>query len=454
MSRPKFFRDPVHVQLRFENVALDKAPPKDAVGRRSWVIRKLIDDPVFQRLRHIRQNGLANFVFHGAEHSRFTHSLGVCHLAGINYEFVKRNCSERVEEDEHLQVMAAALLHDIGHGPFSHTLEEVLNEIDVEFHHEAMTLKFISSEDSTIHQTLVSLDPSLPEALLPFFDKKRRREPHWKFKIVSSQLDADRLDYLMRDSLYCGIKGHGFDLARIQDLMYHHENKIAVDIGALEAVEAYLVTLDHLYRAIYYHHAVRAATVMLTQAFSRASKLYRAGDRSIVPDFGGGNLVRDLFEKGINIEVGKYGRLGEFHFWQCLDIWRESKDFVLSNLSSRILGRSLFKAIELREASHRKYAELTARAKELAQQMYPDLDQETVDNFVIHDGPERTSYKAYTWKPEESAEDSIWLIGDGEPCPIEESQQSPIIEGLKRSRYFERLIMPDDVKLALMEAMK
>ena len=129
MPRPKFYRDPVHGQIRFDRV--DQAEPPAAgspPGRTlSWLIHRLIDSREFQRLRHIRQNGLVNLVFHGAEHSRFGHSMGVCYLAREMYARITRNMGDPVEPRRRLATCAAALLHDIGHGQFSNVLEEILH---------------------------------------------------------------------------------------------------------------------------------------------------------------------------------------------------------------------------------------------------------------------------------------------------------------------------------------
>ncbi len=234
MSRPKFFRDPVHVQLRFEDVDLSKPPSKNSAAMISWSARQIIDCIPFQRLRFIRQNGLANLVFHGAEHTRFTHSLGVAHLAQLMYERICRNMDSEEDDEIKFCTVIAALIHDVGHGPFSHALEEILSENGVPFHHENMTLKLLLDPESPINKFIAGIDKSLPEKIAAYFEQERRKQDHWAYKIVSSQLDADRLDYLQRDALFCGIRGQGFDLERILDLLCHSEEKrIAVERGAI-----------------------------------------------------------------------------------------------------------------------------------------------------------------------------------------------------------------------------
>lgn len=453
MSRPKFFRDPIHVQLRFEPVNLDLPIPEEGATRRqSWLLRKLIDTPEFQRLRLIRQNGLANMVFHGAEHSRFSHSMGVMYLAKTMYNCLVRNMGESGDQEEtELAVVTAALLHDIGHGPFSHTIEEVLNEIGVDFHHETLTVRFIL-EDGNVNHLLRQVDPIFPDVVSAFIDKTKRNEDHWSYKIVSSQLDADRLDYLQRDAYYCGLKGHGFDHPRILDLLIHHEGtRIGVDIGALEAVESYLVALDQLYRAIYYHHAVRAANRLLTSVLKRAVYLSQDNPAILGP---AGSGFRELTEKGERIALRQYARLGEHQVWALIDGWRDHEDPTLADLSTRLIGRRLLKTISPPAESYEDFQKIKAlheEARAVAVSNVDYIDEDNVDLYVCEDGPNRTSYKTYDWKPE-SANESIWIMGEtGEPEPLEECSQSKIVQGLKQTKYFPRLIMPYEVRELLRE---
>lgn len=447
MSRPKFFRDPIHLQIRFAPADLRESAPKDdAEKRQSWLLRKLIDAPEFQRLRFIRQNGLVNLVFHGAEHSRFNHSIGVMYLARTMYKCMIRNMDEVSNPEQEMCVSAAALLHDVGHGPFSHTLEEILKDLKVEFHHEQMTVRFLL-ENTNINKMLSEIDPGLPKAVAAFIDHKLRPEDNWRYKLVSSQLDADRLDYLLRDAYFCGLKG-GFDLMRILDLLQHNEGRqIGVDEGGLEAVEAYLVTLDQLYRAIYYHHAVRAASTLLNSTIKRAIRLSRGGDKTIFR--WRSHPLRQLAEKGSAVDLAEYESLGEHHLWVLIDEWRRHKDPILSDLAERVRSRRLFKSIQVSLTSHKEFKEyndLINRAKEITKKVYPHVDDETVEYYVCEDAPERTSYKPYNWKSE-SLSDTIWIMSQsGKSRPIEDEDTSSIIQGLKKTHYFPRLMMTEEVR--------
>ncbi|MCB8821924.1 HD domain-containing protein [Microvirga rosea] len=451
MARPKFFRDPIHQQLRFEDVDLNAACPAGPFPKRmSWLLRRVIDDPAFQRLRFVRQNGLANLVFHGAEHTRFTHSLGVSYLAQTMFERICRNNNIVGAEDDELRTVTAALLHDIGHGPFSHTMEEILGEANVNFHHEAMTLRFIQDPQSSIHKLLVQVDQQLPKLLTPFFDKAARQKDHWSYKVVSSQLDADRLDYLQRDATFAGLRGHGFDLERILDLLSTDDDKrIAVERGAIESIEAYLVTLDQLYRAVYYHHTVRAATKMLTSLFRRAVNLYKSGDKQILRAGGDDIPLKALVDHGQAIDLAIYARFSEFHLWHLMDTWRDHKDPIIRELSSRLLERRLFKTLPVDPGDYQGTNKRMERAKAEVRKQYAAFANEAVDYFVMYDEPSRTSYKTYDWKPE-SSEDSIWLVGGGKNAvPLEADNESTIIQAFKNRRYFPRMIVPPEVRDSL-----
>jgi hypothetical protein len=238
-------------------------------------IKDLINTEAVQRLRWIRQNGLSHFVFNTIEHSRFTHSLGVAFVARRMIDRILLNSGLEDHQkawDWKYEIIAAALLHDIGHGPFSHSMEEILYAInpdlpkEEQFDHENMTLRLIQ-EDTQVNKALKACSEDLPNRVAEFFLKKdKRQKDHWRYRIVSSQLDADRLDYILRDAQMAGLKGAGFDLDRILQHLYvmsPDQTYFILDRKAIEALESALLANDQLYRAVYYHRKVRAATAML-----------------------------------------------------------------------------------------------------------------------------------------------------------------------------------------------
>src|SRR5262249_35614570 len=383
MSRPKLFRDPVHIQIRFERVDLASKPPAGVLNKFGWIGQKVIETGTYQRLRFIRQTALANLVYHGAEHSRFTHCLGVAHLAEIMYQKILRNIGEQEDEERHLATVVAALLHDVGHGPFSHTLEDILTK--EHFDHEKMTLRYITEPESEIYKVLYPVDSALPKIVASFFDANMRIPDHWTYKIVSSQLDADRIDYLLRDALFAGLKGPAFDVERVLDLLMQHDNAIAVNERAIEAVESYLVTLDIMYRAVYYHHTVRAAQSMLSTLFKRAVFLHRKGHADIFPQPPSGeNLIKRLVDEGQTISLSLFSRLSEYHFWYLIDFWRCHEDKILQFLANRLLIRDLFVSCEVGER-YAEYEELKARASDIAISDFSDFGEDVAEYFVVLD---------------------------------------------------------------------
>jgi HD superfamily phosphohydrolase len=452
VARPTFYRDPIHGQLRYDNVDIaNTLPSSDGEKRLGWLIRRLIDCPEFQRLRHIRQNGLANLVFHGAEHSRFTHSMGTAHVAREMFDCITRNSDAKPEDEHLLATVAAALLHDVGHGPFSHTLEEILSECGVEFDHERMTQRILE-EETQIKSVLAEVDNSFPGTVAAYVDKKKRKTDHWSYRLVSSQLDADRLDYLLRDARFCGLQGHGFDLPRLLDFLTQLDGtRVAVDRRAIEAVEAYLVTLDHMYRAVYFHHTVRAASRLLESLLSRAIELYKNGDSAVLrPGTTDRSPVVELIEKGTGIDLADYLRLGEYHVWGLIDHWQRHPDAVLSDLARRLTERRFPKTVEVPDEKYRELQRLERRAADLTRETLSFVDEKSVRFYVLVDEPERTSYKQYDWRTEEPDE-SIWIVGmPTPPTPVEKYASSKIVQGLKDTRYFPRLIVIDEVRKKLL----
>jgi HD superfamily phosphohydrolase len=194
MSKERIYRDSVHNIIRLETDKPDGA-----------LLARLVDTVEFQRLRRVRQLGLAHFAYQGAEHSRFTHSLGVMHIATRILNKLRR--SYDITDEQYLAIRVAALLHDIGHGAFSHVLETILD-----FHHEAFTVEAVLSSETEVGQILSKHSPGLARDVADIILGKFK--PMALAQLVSSQLDVDRMDYLLRDSLMTGAKYGIYDFER------------------------------------------------------------------------------------------------------------------------------------------------------------------------------------------------------------------------------------------------
>lgn len=451
LRRPYIFRDPVHGDITFARDGLHT------------LVRQIVDEEVFQRLRSIRQNGVLNLVFHGAEHSRFSHSLGAAHLAGRMYDAACQNSSLSPSREERKLTVLAALLHDVGHGPFSHLLEEVLGK--KLFHHETMTARLLTEADSPICKHLREHDPELPEKLLPFVEYKKRAENHWYYALVSSQLDADRLDYTARDAMMAGVLSHRFDRDRLIGALYVWKSQpsvddppneeLAVDDRALDVIENYLFALHHLYRSIYFHHTVRAASWLLNAALRRARLLAQQDEKlrnELFPDTG---LERDplwvLFEHGSRVPLSTYTKLDEPHVWSLVQRWRTVGDPTLQDLCNRLKQRRYLKAMGV-SANLDESLPMLEAAKAHTRKLHPNLD---ADSYVHFDRIGRETYRPYRWKVDkktEIGEKPILLLSKaGYLRPIEHEAESTL--KLLDARFdVTRLLVLEEVRNLLHHA--
>ncbi|WP_437763862.1 HD domain-containing protein [Sorangium sp. So ce281] len=451
LRRPFIFRDPVHGDIAFARDGADE------------LIRKIVDDEIFQRLRGIKQNGVLNLVFPGAEHSRFAHSLGAAHVAGRMYDAVCQNSGRANSAEDRKLTTLAALLHDVGHGPFSHLLEEILGKKI--FHHETLTSRILTEDGSPIATCLREHDKELPEKLLPFIDYKKRKPRRWYYGLVSSQLDADRLDYTARDAMMCGIVSHRFDRERLIGSLYvwtrpfkddppqdqAPEEYIVVDDRARDVVENYLHALYHLYQSIYLHHTARAVSWLLNAALRRARELAASGAAHRDALFPGGDK-RDplwaLIEDGNKVPLDDYVRLDEAHVWGLIQRWRDSKDPTLRDLCDRLKRRRFLKAVDVLTSDFEKLATLQEEARTRVMKAFPGVE---ANYYVRLDQIGRENYKPYRWGREDSGSDPILLVSKhGETRPIEdETRGKSMLDLLDAGFKMQRLVVPEEVREGL-----
>ncbi|EYF03318.1 HD domain-containing protein [Chondromyces apiculatus] len=450
LLRPYIFRDPVHGDIAF---------PRNSHGA---LVRKLIDDELFQRLRSIQQNGVLNLVFPGAEHSRFAHSIGAAHLAGRMYDAACRNSDRDAVQEERELVTIAALLHDVGHGPFSHLLEEILGKN--KFHHETLTSRILVEEGSSIASSLRAHDQGLPEKLLPFIEYQKRKPDRWFYALVSSQLDADRLDYTARDAMMCGVLSHRFDRDRLIGALFIGARTpdtaaetgttrefIVVDDRARDVVENYLHALYHLYQSIYFHHTARAVSWLLNAALRRARELAMASETDRLHLFAPASKPDPLWalmEHGNEVSLSDYMRLDEAHVWSLVQRWRDSNDPTLRDLCDRLKHRRFFKAIDVLTSDFDKLVTLQEEAKDRVRKTFPDLN---ADYYVRLDQTDRENDKPYRWGQDDSGSDPILLVSkQGSIRPIEDEKRGKSMLDLFDSGFrTQRLIVPEEVREGL-----
>ncbi|WP_407945002.1 HD domain-containing protein [Paenibacillus albicereus] len=327
LEEEKVFKDPVHKYIYVQD----------------QLIWDLIDTPEFQRLRRIRQLGTTYLVFHGAEHSRFSHSLGV-------YEITRRIISqfERSEypdwpREEKLLCLCAALLHDLGHGPFSHSIEEVM-----EFDHEEWSCHIIEGK-TEVNRLLRTVDPDFPRKVASVI--RKNYEKPIVVNLVSSQMDADRMDYLLRDAYFTGANYGTFDLDRILRVLRPHQGRIVVKGSGMHAVEDYLMSRYQMYWQVYFHPVTRSSEIILRKILLRAQELCRSGYAfAWIPD-----PILKLFRG--ELDVASYLKLDEALVQTAFAAWTEEEDKLLSQLCGRFLHRRLYKYITF-EKEHESEAQL------------------------------------------------------------------------------------------------
>lgn len=322
LDEVKVFKDPVHRYVRVKD----------------QVIWDLIATPEFQRLRRIKQLGTTYLTFHGAEHSRFNHSLGV-------YEIVRRminkmESQEGWNKEERLVCLCAALLHDLGHGPFSHSFEKVFS-----LDHEEFTKKIIL-EDTNVNAVLSRIASDFPLKVAQVIDKSYADK--LVVSVISSQIDADRMDYLLRDAYYTGVSYGQFDMERILRVMRPTEDQIVIKSTGMHAVEDYIMSRYQMYWQVYFHPVTRSAEVILTKIFHRVKKLYEEGYQFKMDP----TLLLSFFKGEVNLN--DYLQLDEsvinFYFQR----WQHEDDEILRDLCSRFINRFLFKYVEYDPKKHKE----------------------------------------------------------------------------------------------------
>jgi HD superfamily phosphohydrolase len=255
----RIYRDPVHNIIRLQTDSDE-----------GELMMRLIDAAEFQRLRRIKQLGLGLYTYQGAEHSRFTHSLGAFHLMTRVLDRFAETYS--IDAADRVAARAAALLHDVGHGSFSHVMEKLMN-----FHHEQRTVQVILNEQTEIGALLKSFADDLPRKVAAIIEGTF--QPSALAQLVSSQLDVDRMDYLLRDSLMTGAKYGIYDLEWIINALAIDEaaDRIYVEARGVYAVEEYLQARYYMFRQVYFHRTLRSAEAALRSIIRRALKLLNDG---------------------------------------------------------------------------------------------------------------------------------------------------------------------------------
>jgi len=294
------------------------------------LIFSIISHPYYQRLRRIQQMAMAQLVYPGAVHTRLHHSLGAYHLMS-NAVMELRSKGVEITAEEEIAVKAAILLHDIGHGPFSHALEQVLVK---GVHHEQLSLQIM-------HKMNAELGGQLTLAIQIFTDQYHKPFLH---QLISGQLDMDRMDYLSRDSFYSGVSEGVIGYDRILKMLVVHEGQLLVEEKGIYSVEKFLVARRQMYWQVYLHKTVLAAEKMLVKILERVREIYTATDEPLVTlsslDFFLGSFDGEMNDAALE----KFCAIDDHDVMHAVKRWSHHPDKILSLLCRRFLNRELYKA--------------------------------------------------------------------------------------------------------------
>jgi HD superfamily phosphohydrolase len=410
----RMYRDPVH-----NIISLAWTDPTERL------LIDLVDSSEFQRLRRIKQLGLALYTYQGAEHSRFTHSLGVMYVMRRVLDRLARR--HTIPDDVRRVALCAALLHDVGHGPFSHVIEKVLH-----YTHERRTVDILLDDRTQVHRVLAECDPRLPEQIASVYDYAYR--PAFVCQLVSSQLDVDRCDYLLRDSLMTGAKYGMYDLEWILRHLQLDGDGQRVYVGhkGIYAVEEYLQARYYMFRQVYFHRSLRGAEAVLLSTLRRAVELLAAGKLDFY-------LRESVFERLLRREhlaVPDYLELDDHDLIFHIKRWRSEADPILSDLARRFIDRQLFKTIDLDFAGDRE-PDFVAQAREAVAAAGFDPEY-----YFIRDSASDIPYYGYYTPDASDARANIYVeTGAPEPEIREISEVSQVVRGM-RGYQIHRLCFP------------
>lgn len=404
LNEEKVFKDPVH---RYVHV-------------RDQVIWDLVGTKEFQRLRRIKQLGTTFLTFHGAEHSRFNHSLGV-------YEIVRRIIDDMFagrpewNNEDRLLTLCAALLHDLGHGPFSHSFERVFG-----FDHEDFTRAIILG-NTEVNTVLTKVSPDFPKQVAEVIAKTSEKK--LVVSLISSQIDADRMDYLQRDAYFTGVSYGQFDMERILRVMRPREDQVVIKKSGMHAVEDYIMSRYQMYWQVYFHPVSRSAEVILTKILHRAKQLYKENYSFQSEPI---HFI-SMFREQVTLE--DYLKLDESVILYYFQNWQEEADPILSDLCRRFVNRNLFKYAEFDPAKeYKKLAELTGLF------IKAGIDP---DYYLVVDSSSDLPYDFYRPGEEEERLPINLLMKNGDLREL--SRESEIVDAISGKRRTDhKLYYPAD----------
>ncbi|WP_265427110.1 HD domain-containing protein [Chryseobacterium sp. YIM B08800] len=373
------------------------------------ILFDVIEHPYFQRLRRISQTGLLNLIFPGATHTRFHHAIGAMHLMFTALETLKQK-GVAISVEEEKGAMLAILMHDIGHGPFSHALESMLMD---DWHHENLSLLLMNRLND-------EFDGQLSTAIEMFQGKYHRK---FFNQLISSQLDVDRLDYLNRDSFFTGVSEGNINTQRIISMMNVCEEELVIDAKGVYSIENFLTARMFMYWQVYYHKTAALAEFILVKILERAKYLVSEGI-----DLPATENLKYFLNRGKSAatdeDVERFTQLDDNDIVQAMKLWQKSEDFVLAYWCKCVIQRNFPKTIISSHPFDDKFIE--------------EKIKNTNEFFGIDNGGELVHQITRSLLPYDTEKQPIYLLQkSGKVLKLDESEDQ-LLSGLivhKTKRY-------------------
>lgn len=354
-QREQVFRDPVYGYISVEYN----------------VITKIINSSEFQRLRRVKQLAGVPMAYHGAEHSRFSHSIGAYHVATLFLN--NKDLKEALSERDKILFLATALLHDIGHGPYSHAFEDVFKT-----DHEIIGTNIIlNSKD--LRKILDEVDLNFAEDITSII-LKQNKFPLLE-QLISSQLDVDRLDYLLRDAYFCGVTYGNIDIDRLIRVMRIHDGKIVFKSSGIHAIESYLISRYHMYFQVYFHRVARNYELVLEKIYLRVKDLIEENYKFMADV----RILKEILKDPSNIKY--YLMIDDYYINGLVSNFKLENDYILKTLATDFMDRRLWNYSNNESDLPKDYTETEKRYFEgkvtLQEQTYNDETKNMAEQIFI-----------------------------------------------------------------------
>lgn len=354
-QREQVFRDPVYGYISVEYN----------------VITKIINSSEFQRLRRVKQLAGVPMAYHGAEHSRFSHSIGAYHVATLFLN--NKDLKEALSQRDKILFLATALLHDIGHGPYSHAFEDVFKT-----DHEIIGTNIIlNSKD--LRKILDEVDLNFAEDITSII-LKQNKFPLLE-QLISSQLDVDRLDYLLRDAYFCGVTYGNIDIDRLIRVMRIHDGKIVFKSSGIHAIESYLISRYHMYFQVYFHRVARNYELVLEKIYLRVKDLIEENYKFMADV----RILKEILKDPSNIKY--YLMIDDYYINGLVSNFKLENDYILKTLATDFMDRRLWNYSNNESDLPKDYTETEKRYFEgkvtLQEQTYNDETKNMAEQIFI-----------------------------------------------------------------------